>query len=998
MIKILIDNEEVVSNNNLQIKEEMLSTSSTILKNCYPKSWEEDKDYTSRYYFPKDYSKCKITDDIYHPEVIGTRIKASSMSINYNPSLNKNIEGYYGDTLQDGTPTPDTPVEIQSVTGLQNINVCGKNLFNSSIISNSKITISEDGTLNVSGVGGANGYCETGKTLSQLCPNLKVGETYYLYLDTDFYYSGTTTKKNLLYARGNWWGNTSKTITQDMLDGIVVVYGGYQETSHIKIMITKQLETTYEPYKGNTYEVNLGKNLLDESKGRLGTFNGLTISYSNGEILLNGTATALVDFYVATKVSSPTYNEDLINYMNTNIGTYTLSNNLGFENYFRIGSSYPQNTGTTTSTNKVDLIFVRIPAGTYNNKVLNIQLEKGYQATSYSPYFTPIELNKIGNYQDRIYKSNDKWYIEKQTNKVILNGSENWILSQTLTNTVHYVIPDITTVLLNCKIPPNDTTTGYLLSDYFEEKGNLYNIDSEGLDIHANKNLICGIDKTIASNLTTFKTWLSTHNTEIKYVLATPIVTEITNTELINQLESIELLEGLNNISITSANLPLLMQLYYNYKEAYTSEDLLFCGCVKNTGKISLNPREPHFVDLQILDFKTLLSEGETLNYVITNKTIVEAINQVVSSISDYGFVVGNINILNQEDIINAYSTLNKTAYDVFQYIADITQSKWTTRMIDENTIAIDFYDPTLMPQADPIQSTEEYYEENKIVDISFNYNTNDYRNKQIMTSDEVYANITQTETKIADGYTKTFMCDNKIGQITNIQVNGVDATFCTKSQEQLGVSADFVYQPGEMTFTSKNTLSAGSVITIIYYPIVKGREIILDYDESSRISTQIGRKGTISRYENRNDTTSSQELQKIGQSYIKYKGQAEITLKVVSEIDLFNVGQIVEYQAPLEDLSTEYLVKKKTIDWYISPNKLFYTYELSSNFNSENAINYFDNQRAKNQGNIGEGETITRNIDLENRALIIFYDVEIEEVQVENPTSLDFALDGVLI
>ena len=35
----------------------------------------------------------------------------------------------------------------------------------------------------------------------------------------------------------------------------------------------------------------------------------------------------------------------------------------------------------------------------------------------------------------------------------------------------------------------------------------------------------------------------------------------------------------------------------------------------------------------------------------------------------------------------------------------------------------------------------------------------------------------------------------------------------------------------------------------------------------------------------------------------------------------------------------------------------LFYTYTLTSNFNSESAINYFDNQRAKNNGNIGEGE-----------------------------------------
>ena len=41
MIKIYINDEEVVCNNVLEINEDMLSTSSTILNNCYPKSWEE---------------------------------------------------------------------------------------------------------------------------------------------------------------------------------------------------------------------------------------------------------------------------------------------------------------------------------------------------------------------------------------------------------------------------------------------------------------------------------------------------------------------------------------------------------------------------------------------------------------------------------------------------------------------------------------------------------------------------------------------------------------------------------------------------------------------------------------------------------------------------------------------------------------------------------------------------------------------------------------------
>lgn len=91
-------------------------------------------------------------------------------------------------------------------------------------------------------------------------------------------------------------------------------------------------------------------------------------------------------------------------------------------------------------------------------------------------------------------------------------------------------------------------------------------------------------------------------------------------------------------------------------------------------------------------------------------------------------------------------------------------------------------------------------------------------------------------------------------------------------------------------------------------------------------------------------------------------------------------------------------MVKDKVIDMYLNANEVFYTYELTSNFNSENAINYFDNQRAKVNGNLGEGDTITRDIDLENTATIIFYDTEIRQATIENPTSLDFALDGVLI
>ena len=417
MIKILIDNEEVVSNSNLQIKEEMLSTSSTILKNCYPKTWEDDKDYTSRYYFPKDYSKCKILDE----EEIDFEI--------------------VGSTIQEGSPTPENPIPVI---------------------------------------------------------------------------------------------NKSGTIT--------------------------------ETIEGKNYTFNLGE----------------------------------------------------------------------------------------------------------------------------------IELNKIDTYKDRIYKSGDKWYLEKKIGKIVLDGTENWEEPTLLTNTTRFTA--------NQLLYTGVTYAGF--SDYFTYNFN-YLLDEEHFYVTAS-GITIFLPQTIATTIEELQTWLSTNNVVVYYVMFNAITTEITDETLLSQL---------NNVGKT----------------------LLFCGLIKNTGKISLNPREPHYVDLQILDFKDLLSTGETLNYVISGKTITEAINQVVASISDYGFVVGNINILNPDEQIGAYSTLNKTAYDVFQYFADITQSRWSTRVIDENTIAIDFIDPTLMPTGTEIENTTTFYKNNEINDISFSYSTNDYRNKQIITSDSCY-------------------------------------------------------------------------------------------------------------------------------------------------------------------------------------------------------------------------------------------------------------------
>lgn len=66
------------------------------------------------------------------------------------------------------------------------------------------------------------------------------------------------------------------------------------------------------------------------------------------------------------------------------------------------------------------------------NHFTNPQLELGSTATAYEPYqgqshtidLGSIELAKIGNYQDRIYKQDGKWYVEKQTGKIASYAGE----------------------------------------------------------------------------------------------------------------------------------------------------------------------------------------------------------------------------------------------------------------------------------------------------------------------------------------------------------------------------------------------------------------------------------------------------------------------------------------------------------------------------------------------------------------------------------------------
>lgn len=462
----------------------------------------------------------------------------------------------------------------------------------------------------------------------------------------------------------------------------------------------------------------------------------------------------------------------------------------------------------------------------------------------------------------------------------------------------------------------------------------------------------------------------------------------------------------LTNVYPASWSTTDLLENYYfpeDYSKCkiYRDDELYFTGIVKNSADMELNPLKPHYCSLQILDPSTLLSEGMTLDYVIADKTVTEAINQVIASISDYGFVAGNIQIPEQYDtLIGAYSTLDKAPFDVFQYLSQISLTRWGTHMVDEDTTAIDFFSPELLDNQGTIELTKDYCSQNNIESITYDYSTDDYRNRQIITSDEVYGNIEQSQTIITDGYSTSFTTEQKIGRINSITVNGTERTFATSDEKDLGITADFYYKVAENSFDSSETYSAGSEIEINYIPIIQGREITYNSAETSRISNNLNRNGTISRYENRTDVTSSKELQLVGQSYIKFNGMAKITLTVKARTDFLKLGGKYHFDAPIDELDGDYLVKTKktTVTQSGEYNWFIYEYELTNSFDVENEINYFDNQRAKANGNISQGEYVARNVDVENTANIIFSNLQITELTIDGDNTLEAGLDMPLV
>lgn len=1018
MIKMFIAGEEVVSNKEFSINEEMLSASSTILNNCYPASWEITKDYVSNFYYPKDYSKFILASGNFdYGDSEFSVLKASGTNPTFETNVEKEINGLnvYGNTTQK---------TYKSKNLLNNV-AAGKTQ------NNVTFTINDDKSVDITSTGA------TANTFLRLEENIYLEPGHY-YLNGGYATSLTfinmtithsdSTTLNVAVSSSGYKG--FDIIAGDVISFVQVRVGsGYSGSFTFYPAITKDQIETYEPYKlipspdYSSELVSVGyQNIFNKAQAADYSTGASEEELDNGiRIVCNSNGNYRYCGIVIGKdellgkmltlngnISASALNEGLLRIWfgnSTTPAVSPISQNLSTSGSttFTIPNTFANNTdriyllaygnvaGTGTIGDYVDYTNLQItesdkqleyiPYGKYG---IEVSISSGLESNKQF-YLLNEPLRAIGDIKDKLYIENGELLVQRNIAVENVLSTDNWSYNATYKAFINQSFAD------KIKKSTNNNEILALSNNFKGDTANNSIVLSNNYCIGVNTYGYIWFRYNEVSSVANLQTWLSNNNVILQYVLDTP------TTENLGSASLLTAYNGNNNAKIEIGGITTTFDINYYWK----NYDILFAGIVKNSGDISLNPRYPHYCSLQILDYKTFLSESDTLDFVISKKTIAEAIQMVVNAVSGYGFIVGDIDISQADDIIGAYSTLNKTAYDVLQYLANISGSRWRARFVDSNTMAIDFYDPDTLPQGQDIDYTKEYWEDNNIVDLTFSYGTRDYRNKQVMLSDEVYGSIVYSELLLSNGYSTSYILENNIGVINSVMINGVEMQVITNAEKELGADADFYYTPGKNVLESASSYAAGTQIGVNYIPLVKGRQIVYNNDEIDRIVEQTETTGVIARYESRNDVLSSDELDQIGQAYIEYKGKSEIILTLTTHNkDLYNVGEIVYFNAPIEDLQQRYMVKSKETQYIAIKDdiNLFYVYELTSSFNSEKAINYFDNQRNKSTGNIEEGESITRNVDIENTANIIWNNYTITEATITGDNVLNSALNSPFI
>lgn len=460
-----------------------------------------------------------------------------------------------GKSTQDGTPTPEFPSEIKSVG--DDVNLLQNNATTTTV-NGITFTVNSDGTVIANGTATAQATIDIGKNLENVfngkyimsgSPKGSSSSTYYMNLfKTE---NGTVTSIGAEYGNG--------IITEQENDcylwtRIVIVSGQTVNNLVFKPKLQKgTVATPYSEYgKGTVTIEQRGKNKFCITQNS-GTYDELIFTkIDNNTFRVQGTtgnnarSIRLTNIYPELLQNNKyTYSVQVLDGIfvgSIPIAIYNSDNTVRY-NYFNLYSNITEQTNTIIANKGIHSWNYYIGANLTVDVTLRIQFEENSTATDYEPYFSkdyviPLSapLRSLPNgTKDTIEEDG----IHRRVESVVLDGSENWKIagSSYYTSILQSLIADT---------PATSQKIGY--SNYFNVVGFNYQ-DDNNLWFHPNKNL--QIRNTNYPTLNDWKTWLSTHNTEVIYELAEEVVEPFTDEQL-EVINSIETQKGTNIFSVNN--------------------------------------------------------------------------------------------------------------------------------------------------------------------------------------------------------------------------------------------------------------------------------------------------------------------------------------------------------------------------------------------------------------------------------------------------------------
>lgn len=191
----------------------------------------------------------------------------------------------------------------------------------------------------------------------------------------------------------------------------------------------------------------------------------------------------------------------------------------------------------------------------------DIQAEYGEIATPYEPYTEQTvqivldePLRGIGDYKDMLTKDG----VVRKIKRVVLDGSEDeeWRLDRKLENHINFALVIKGAITVNTGIRT--------MMDKFKYLRAVWNNDLPGQDMFGAK-LRINMPKTLATDLQTFKTWLSQNPLTVDYVLAEP-VTEPLPESVQAQLQALHSENGTTHVFVDSGEVEAGINIEYKCK------------------------------------------------------------------------------------------------------------------------------------------------------------------------------------------------------------------------------------------------------------------------------------------------------------------------------------------------------------------------------------------------------------------------------------------------